>query len=177
MTPAAAVAKAATNSEDITSLHYRITGTVPAKGRLEAEASMNTEPLAMSMKMTAAAYQGGDGQLEIRFVDKVMYVGGHAVHFEKLNGKSWFSAAPAVWGRDTIDNQSYGVLPSQLQPSPILQSTLLAGSKNLRLIGAETVDGTRAMHCRGTVNSEGLIRERLDQFMGLEVSDPLTMDL
>jgi hypothetical protein len=33
-------------------------------------------------------YQGGDGQLEIRFVDEVMYVGGSAVQSEKLHGKS-----------------------------------------------------------------------------------------
>lgn len=177
VTPAAAVAKAAKKSEDIASLHYRISGTVPGKGRLEAEASMNTQPLAMSMKMTAAADQGGNGQLEIRFVDKVMYVGGSAVRPEKLNGKSWLSAAPAMWGRGGVDNQSYGVLPSQLQASPLSQSTLLTGSKDLRLIGTETVDGAKTTHYKGTVNSKGLIRERLDQFMQLEVSDPLTMDL
>ena len=177
VTPAAVVAKAAKNSEDITSLHYRISGTVPAKGRLEAEASMNTQPLAMSMKMTAAADQGGDGQLEIRFVDEVMYVGGSGVRSEKLNGKSWLSAAPAIWGLSAVDNQSYGVLPSQLQGSPTTQSTLLTGSKDLRLIGTETVDGARTTHYKGTVNSDGLIRERLDQFIQLEVSDPLTMDL
>ncbi|MER5757051.1 hypothetical protein [Streptomyces sp. NPDC002088] len=175
--PAAAVAKAAKNSEDITSLHYRISGTVPAKGRLKAEASMTTKPLAMSMKITAAASQGGDGQLEIRFVDEVMYAAGSAVHSDKLNGKHWLSAAPAVWGRSGGDNQSYGVLPSQLQASPIAQPTLLTGSKDLRLIGTETVDGARTTHYKGTVNSDGLIRERLDQFMQLEISDPLPMDL
>ncbi|MFD9006989.1 LppX_LprAFG lipoprotein [Streptomyces sp. NPDC059582] len=175
--PAAAVAKAAKNSADITSLHYRISGTVPAKGRLEAEASMNTQPLAMSMKMTAAADQGGHGQLEIRFVDEVMYVGGSGMRSEKLNGKKWLSAAPAIWGRSAVDNQSYGVLPSQLQGSTTTQSTLLTGSKDLRLIGTETVDGARTTHYKGTVNGDGLIGERLDQFIQLEVSDPLTMDL
>ncbi|MEH0470319.1 LppX_LprAFG lipoprotein [Streptomyces sp. B21-097] len=177
VTPAAAVAKAAKNSEDITSLHYRISGTVPAKGRLEAEASMNTKPLAMSMKMITAANQGRESHLEIRFVDEAMYVGGSGVSSEKLNGKSWLSAAPATWGRSAVDNQSYGVLPSQLQGTPTAQSTLLTGSKDLRLIGTETVDGTTTTHYTGTVNSDGLIRERLDQFMQLEVSDPLTMDL
>lgn len=177
VTPAAAVAKAAKYSEDITSLHYRISGTVPSKGRLEAEVSMSTQPLAMSMKMTSAAYQGGDGDLEIRFVDEAMYVGGSGVRSEKLNGKRWLSAAPATWGRGAVDNQSYGVLPSQLQGTPTAQSTLLTGSKDLRLIGTETVDGARTTHYKGTVNSGSLIRERLDQFMQLEVSDPLTMDL
>ncbi|MGW0877088.1 LppX_LprAFG lipoprotein [Streptomyces sp. NPDC002755] len=177
VTPAAAVAKAAKNAEDITSLHYRVSGTVPAKGRLEAEASMNTKPLAMSMKMTASADQGGDRHLKIRFVDDAMYVGGSGVSSEKLNGKSWLSAAPAIWGRSGVDNQSYGVLPSQLQATPIAQSTLLTGSKDLRLVGTETVDGTPTTHYSGTVNSDGLVGESLDQFGQLEVSDPLTMDL
>ncbi|MET7487181.1 LppX_LprAFG lipoprotein [Streptomyces sp. NPDC005538] len=177
VTPAAAVAEAAKNSEGITSLHYRISGTVPGKGRLEGEASMNTQPPAMSLKMTTAAGQGGNGQLEIRFVDKVMYVGGSAVRTKKLNGKSWLNAAPAIWGRGGVDNQSYGVLPSQLQASPIAQSTLPTGSKNLRLIGTETVDGAKTTHYKGTVNSKDLAGERLDQFTQLEVSDPLTMDL
>ncbi|MFD2281166.1 hypothetical protein ACFSUJ_17985 [Streptomyces lusitanus] len=191
MTPATAVAKAAANSEDIRSLHYRITGTVPEKGRLEAEASMNTEPLAMSLKMTAAD-QGGDSRLKVRFVDEVMYVRGSAVDSEKLGGKSWFRADPAAWGRGVVDNQSYGVLPRQIEGSPVLQSTLLTGSKDLRMIGTETVDGTRTRHYKGTVTSRGLLaaregavdeatRERLiqslDQFMGLGVSDTLTMDL
>jgi hypothetical protein len=177
VTPAAAVAKAAKNSEDITSLHYRISGTVPAKGRLAAEASMHTQPLAMSMTMTGAAYADGNGQVEIRIVDEVMYVGGSAVRSEKLKGKDWLTAAPAVWGRGGVDNQSYGVLPSQLQVNPAAQSVLLAGSKDLRLIGTETVDGARTTHYRGTVDRDGLIGERLDQFIQLEVSEPLTMDL
>lgn len=179
VTPAAAVAKAGKNAEDITSLHYRISGTVPGKDRLEADASMSTQPLAMSMNMktTAAADQGGNGRMKIRFVDKVMYVGGSAVRPEKLNGKSWLRVAPAVWGRGGVDNQSYGILPSQLQASPIAQSTLLTGSKDLRLIGTETVDGAKTTHYKGTVDSKSLIRGSLDQFMMLEVSDPLTMDV
>ncbi|MEU0070610.1 hypothetical protein ABZ027_13880 [Streptomyces sp. NPDC006332] len=189
--PATAVAKAATNSEDIRSLRYRITGMVPEKGRLEAEASMNTEPLTMGMEMTAAAQDGG-GQLEVRFVDEVMYVGGSAVDSEKLDGKGWFRADPAGWGRGAVDNQSYGVLPREIEGSPVVQSTLLTGAKDLRMIGTETVDGTRTRHYKGTVTTRGLLaarkgavdesaRERLveslDQFVGLGVSDALTMDL
>lgn len=191
VTPAVAVAKAAKNSEDITSLHYRITGTAPEKGQLEAEASMNTEPLAMRMELTTAD-QSEDGRLEIRFVDEVMYVGGSTVASEKLGGKHWFRADPAAWGRGAVDNKSYGVLPRQIEGSPVAQSTFLTGSKDLRLIGAETVDGTGATHYKGTVTIGGLLaardaaadeatRERriesLDQFMGLGVSDTLTMDL
>ncbi|WP_307027482.1 LppX_LprAFG lipoprotein [Streptomyces canus] len=175
--PAAAVAKAAENSENITSLRYRISGTLAGKGRLEAEASMTTKPSAMSLKMNQTEDRGGDGRLEVRFVDGVMYVGGSALRSEKLNGKSWLSAAPAVWGRGNTENQSYGVLPRQLEQNLLVQSTLLVGSKDLRVIGTETVDGTRATHYKGTVDVDSLRGERLDQIFGLEASDPLTMDL
>jgi len=177
VTPAEAVAKARKNAEDITSLRYRLSGTVPGRSRLEGEASMSTQPLAMSMKMTATGDQRGNGPAEIRFVDKVMYVGGSAVRPEKLKGKSWITIAPAVWGRGGAYNQSGGVLPSQLQAKPTAQSTLLTGSKDLRLIGSETVRGAETTHYKGTVNSDGLTRERLDLFIQLLVSDPLTMDL
>lgn len=191
VTPATAVAKAAANSERITSLHYRVTGTVPDKGRLEAEASMNTEPLTMSMKMNATD-QGGDGQLEVRFVDEVMYVSGSAIDFEKLDDKSWFSADPAVWGGSAVDNQSYGILPRQIEGNPAVQSTILTASKDVRSIGTETIDGTRTTHYRGTVTSSGIgaardaaaseaARERqinsLDQFTALGIEGTLTMDL
>lgn len=181
MTPATAVAEAAANSADIVSLHYRITGTVPETGRLEADAFMRTDPPAMSMEMSTAG-QEGDGPLPVRFVDEVMYVG------EAVEGKRWFRADPAVWGGLTVDNNSYGVMPRQLESSPVVQSTLLTGSKDVRVVGTETVDGTRTTHCEGAVTSEGLraapdaaTRERLiesfDQFVGLGVPDTLTMDL
>ncbi|MFC8388277.1 hypothetical protein [Streptomyces sp. NPDC057238] len=185
MTPATAVAEAAANSADIVSLHYRITGTVPETGRLEADAFMKTDPPAMSMEMSAAGREG-DGPLPVRFVDEVMYVG------EAVKGKRWFRADPAAWGGLTVDNDSHGVLPRQLESSPVVQSTLLTGSKDVRVVGPETVDGTRTTHYKGTVTSDGLraardaapdtaTRERLieglDQFVGLGVPDTLTMDL
>ncbi|MEH0450291.1 LppX_LprAFG lipoprotein [Streptomyces sp. B21-102] len=170
------MAKAAKSAAGITSLHYRLSGTVPAKGRLTADASMTAQPPAMSMDLNTAT-QGGGGQLRIRFTNKTMYVGGSAIHSEKLKGKHWLSAAPAVWGQGAADNQSYRVLPSQLQANPPSQSTLLTGSKDLRTVGTETVDGVPTTHYKGTVNYDALSGERLDQFMQLEASDPLTMDL
>ncbi|MFS8200368.1 hypothetical protein ACLVWQ_16980 [Streptomyces sp. CWNU-52B] len=191
LTPAAAVAKAAKNAAGVTSLSYRITGTVPGKGRLRAEASMRTAPSALSMEMTAAD-RPGSGRTEIRFVDGTMYVGGSAVVSGKLDGKSWFSAAPAVWGQLSVDNNSYGVLPRQFEGNPAVQSTLLTCSKEPRKIGTETVDGTRTTHYRGTVIGEGCraardvaadkaTRERrigsYDQFVALGLDKTLTMDL
>ncbi|MFC8104286.1 hypothetical protein [Streptomyces sp. NPDC057363] len=191
MTPAMAVEKAAQKSEDIAALHYRITGTVPEKGRLEAEASMRTEPLAMSMRMSTADQDQGS-RSEIRFIDGVMYFGGSAFASGEVGGKSWFRADPAVWGLSTVDNDSYGVLPRQLEGSPVVQSTILTASKDVRKLGTEGVDGTRTTHYRGKVTSRDMraarnaaadesTRERriksFEQFLGLRVEGALTIDL
>lgn len=202
VTPAEAVAKAAEDSADITSLHYRITGSVPDRGRLTVDAAMNTAPLAMRMELTTAD-QRAKGPLNVRFAGKALYVGGSALDTQKLgklakldaeelNGRSWLRIEPAAWGRLSVDNQSYGVLPRQVEGSPIVQSTLLTGSKNTKKIEAETIDGARTTHYRGTVTFKGLrdaqqaatdkaSRERqtnsLDQFMALGLDKNLTMDL
>ncbi|MEV6505678.1 hypothetical protein AB0M61_06060 [Streptomyces sp. NPDC051642] len=191
LTPSAAVAKVAENSEDITSLRYRVTGTVPERGRLTAEASMKTKPTAMTMVMTVAG-ERAKGALDIRFVDEVVYFGGNGLDPAKSGGKSWFRAEPAVWGRGASNNNSYKVLPRSMEVSPVVQSTFLAGSKDVRRIGTETVDGTKAMHYRGTVTSRDLraaqsaakdkatrdLRmERVDQFVNQGVDGALTMDL
>ncbi|MDV9170817.1 hypothetical protein R6V09_11825 [Streptomyces sp. W16] len=191
LAPSAAVAKAAEKAEDITSLHYRVSGTVPERGRLTAETSMKTKPAAMTMVMTVAGARK-PGELDIRFVGKAIYLGGSGVDTAKLGGKSWFKAEPAVWGRGAADNESYGVLPRSMEVSPVVQSTFLAGSKDVRRVGTETVDGTKALHYRGTVTSRELRAaqsaakgedtwdartERVDQFVNLGVDGALTMDL
>ncbi|WP_328561223.1 hypothetical protein [Streptomyces coelicoflavus] len=185
-----AVAKAAAGTERITSLHYRVTGTVPQWGRLRADASMDTAPLTMGMKLNAGRY-GGE-QMEIRFVDGAVYIHGDALRTEMLKGASWFTAEQAAWGRDSFDNNSYGLLPRQLEGNPVVQSTMLTASKDVRRIRTETVDGARTTHYRGTVTSEGIraargaatdkaARERqidsLGQFSAMRLEGTLTMDL
>lgn len=189
--PAAAVAEAAAHSERITSLRYRLTGTLPETGRLEAEASMATDPLVMGMKMDTTG-RGGGGRLEVRFVDEVMYVGGSATDGERPDGKDWFRAEPAVWGSGAMDNRSYRVLPAQIEGDPAAQSRILTASQDVRRIGTETIDGVRTTRYRGTVTGRGISAARdaaadeaardrqignLDQFMMLRVDGALTVDL
>ncbi|MFE1798137.1 hypothetical protein ACFW9L_18525 [Streptomyces sp. NPDC059517] len=206
LTPAEAVAQAAEDSAGITSLRYRITGSVPDRGRLTAEASMATKPSAMSMELTTAD-QRAKGPLGVRFVGKALYFGGSALDdsalvgekwgldesgLAQLRGRSWLRAEPAAWGRGAVDNNTYGVLPRQIEGSPVVQSTILTGSRNPKRIGTETVDGTRTVHYRGTVTPEGLRASRdavtgkaarkrridsLDHFYGLRLDKNLTMDL
>jgi hypothetical protein len=52
-------------SQDFTSLHYRVTGTLVSTGRLKAEAFMGTEPAVMRMTMTADDYKGGSVRLKV----------------------------------------------------------------------------------------------------------------
>ncbi|WP_030145439.1 hypothetical protein [Streptomyces violaceorubidus] len=188
MTPAAAVAKAAKNSEEINSLRYRMTGKVPEEGRVKAEAQMQIKPtLAMSMKMTALD-QGADGTAEIRLVDKAMYIGGGPEAAKEMDGKSWIKFDLSAMGAGDELNQLGGA--SQADKNPATESTFLTGAKDVEKVGTETVDGVKTTHYKGTValadlekslgDEDKATREKrqksLEQYdkMGL---DKLTMDM
>ncbi|MGY4276603.1 hypothetical protein ACVILE_002783 [Streptomyces sp. M18.1] len=149
MTPAAAVAEAAKNTEEIDSLHYRLTGRAPEEGRVEAEARMRMKPtLAMSMKMTALD-QGPDAQAEIRIVDKAMYIGGGAEAAKEMDGKSWLKFDLAAMGAGDELNQLGGA--SQADKNPATESTFLTGAEDVEKVGTETVEGVETTHYKGTV--------------------------
>ncbi|MCT9084070.1 LppX_LprAFG lipoprotein [Streptomyces fulvoviolaceus] len=153
MTPAAAVAKAAKNTEDITSFRYRMTGEVPEQGRIKATASMRTEPtVAMSMKMTALD-QGADGTVEIRLVDKAMYMGGNAEMAKEMNGKTWLKFDMSTLGEDGLGEGS-GI--DQADQNPATESTFLTGAEDVKKVGTETVDGVKTTHYSGTVTLDTL---------------------
>ncbi|CAL9452449.1 hypothetical protein SUDANB6_02464 [Streptomyces sp. enrichment culture] len=188
MTPAAAVAKAAKNTEEITSLRYRLTGSVPEQGRIEAEASMRVKPeVAMSMKMKALD-QGTDGTVEIRLVDKVMYMGGGAAAAQEMGGKSWLKFDLAAMGADKELNQ-LGTA-SQADQNPTTESTFLTGAKDVKKVGEEKVDGVETTRYSGTLTLDELraslkdedeeTRERreksIEQYEKMGV-DKLTMDM
>lgn len=154
MTPAAAVAKAAEKTEDITSLTYRMKGTTPEEGRVRAEAEMRMKPdVAMSMKMTALD-RGKDGTAEIRLVDKAMYIGGGAAAAEEMDGKSWMKLDLSSLDDDALGGSAPGA--GTVDKNPAQESTFLTGSKDVKKVGTEKVDGVETTHYRGTVT--------LDQF-------------
>ncbi|MFB6551636.1 DUF1396 domain-containing protein [Streptomyces sp. NPDC056405] len=188
MTPAAAVAKAAKNTEEIDSLRYRMTGRAPEEGRVKAEAEMQIKPtLAMSMKMTALD-QGADAKAEIRLVDKAMYIGGGAEAAKEMDGKSWIKFDLAALGADKELNQLGGA--SQADKNPATESTFLTGAKDVEKVGTETVDGVQTTHYKGTVTLADLeksigdedkdTREKrqksIEQYEKMGV-DKLTMDM
>ncbi|MDL5203219.1 DUF1396 domain-containing protein [Streptomyces sp. ALI-76-A] len=189
MTPAAAVAKAAKNTEDITSFRYRMTGRTPEEGRIKAEASMRTKPtVAMTMKMTALD-QGEDGTAEIRLVDKAMYIGGGAAAAEEMDGKSWIKFDMSALGEEGLGAEG-APGPGQADQNPATESTFLTGAKDVKKVGTETVDGVETTRYSGVVTLADLeaslkdedkaTRERrqksVEQYEKLGV-DKLTMDM
>ncbi|MER7802179.1 DUF1396 domain-containing protein [Streptomyces parvulus] len=189
MTPAAAVAKAAKNTEEIETIRYRMTGRTPEEGRVKAEAQMQLEPEpAMSMKMSALD-QGGGQSAEIRLVDKAMYIGGGAEAAKEMDGKSWMKFDLAALGAGGEELDQLGSA-SQADKNPATESTFLTGAKDVEKVGTETVDGVETTHYKGTVTLADLektldgedkaTREKrqksLEQYekMGL---DKLTMDM
>ncbi|MFI6660855.1 LppX_LprAFG lipoprotein [Streptomyces sp. NPDC050523] len=188
MTPAAAVAKAAKNTENITSLRYRMTGKVPGEGQVSGEAAMSMKPLAMSMKMTAKD-QATDGPVEIRLVDKAMYIGGNAEMSKEMDGKSWIKFDMSALGAGKgMDADQLGA--GQADKNPASDSTFLTGSKDVKKVGTETVEGVKTTHYKGTVTVADLkaslkgenktVREQreksLEQYQKMGI-DSMTMDM
>ncbi len=153
MSPAAAVAKAAKNTEDISSFRYTMTGKVPEEGRIKAEASMRVKPdVAMSMKMTALD-RGADGSAEIRLVDKVMYIGS-AEMAKEMDGKSWMKFDLAALGSDQELNELGAA--SQAEQNPATESTFLTGAKDVKKVGTEKIDGVETTRYTGTITLDDL---------------------
>ncbi|WP_406726031.1 DUF1396 domain-containing protein [Streptomyces sp. GD-15H] len=154
MTPAAAVAKAAKNTEDITSFRYTMTGEVPEQGKIEAEASMRVKPdIAMSMQMSAPD-AGAQDKVEIRLVDKAMYIGGGAAMAKEMDGKSWMKFDLAALGADAELNELGA--PKQAEQNPAAESTFLTGAEDVKKVGTEKIDGVETTHYSGTVTLDDL---------------------
>ncbi|MFE9608432.1 DUF1396 domain-containing protein [Streptomyces sp. NPDC006012] len=154
MAPVAAVAAAAKNADDIKSFRYRMTGSIPGEGQVKGDAAMSVEPLAMSMKMTAAG-QGADGPVEIRLIDKAIYIGGNPETAKQMGGKSWLKLDMSAAGAD--DKLNTGQLGAgEAGKNPASESTFLAGAKDIKEVGTETVDGVKTTHYKGTITLDEL---------------------
>ncbi len=188
MTPVAAVARAAKKTEDITSLSYRMTGRTPEDGRVEAEARMRREPdLAMSMKMTVLD-QGADGTVEIRLVDKVMYIGGGLAAAMKIDGKSWIKFDLSALDDEALGGGAPGAGAADRDPAQ--EATFLTGAEDVKKVGEEKVDGVGTTRYQGTFTldefraslkdeskaTRGKREKSLEQYEAMGV-DALTMDV
>ncbi|MBW5420408.1 LppX_LprAFG lipoprotein [Streptomyces sp. BG9H] len=148
MAPAAAVKKAAEKTEDLTSFTFRMKGTVPGDGKVRADAAMSTEPLAMSMKMSAP--DQGPEKMELRYVDGAVYLGGGKEAAKEMDGKSWIKFDAAAMGK-AGGKPAATSAAGQADNNPADQSTLLTNSKDLKKVGSESVGGVETTHYAGTV--------------------------
>ncbi|MFD9907729.1 DUF1396 domain-containing protein [Streptomyces sp. NPDC059063] len=161
LAPAAAVKKAAKNSEKLTSFSFRMKGQVPGdEGRVQGTASMTTEPLAMRMMMSAPQ-SGGPEKGEIRLVDGALYVDGGKEAAAEADGKRWikFDTKAMPGGRKGAGNSA----ASQAEKNPAEESTFLTGSKDVKKVGEETVDGVETTHYKGTVTLADLRADLKDE--------------
>jgi hypothetical protein len=130
-----------------------MSGTVPESGQVKGEASMRLKPtIAMSMKMTAPA-QGAES-VEIRLVDKAMYIGGGAEMAKEMDGKTWmkFDLSGSDAGKELDQLGS----ANQAEQNPAAESTFLTGAKDVKKVGSEKVEGVETTHYTGTVTLKEL---------------------
>ncbi|MEV7285479.1 DUF1396 domain-containing protein [Streptomyces sp. NPDC093252] len=159
--PAAAVAKAAKNTEEITSLNYRMKGEVPGEGQIEGTAAMSMKPLAMSMKMEVApggASAPEGGEVEIRLVDQAMFINGGEEAAKEMDGKTWIKFDLAALGAG--DELSELGAAGQADKNPASEAGFMADAEGVEEIGTETVDGVETTHYKGTITLADL-RESL----------------
>ncbi|MET8828777.1 DUF1396 domain-containing protein [Streptomyces sp. NPDC004610] len=150
--PAAAVAKAAKNTEEITSLNYRMKGEVPGEGQVEGTASMSMKPLAMSMKMEVApggASAPEGGEVEIRLVDQAMFINGGEEAAKEMDGKSWIKFDLAALGAGDELSELGGA--GQAEKNPASEAGFMADAEGVEEVGTETVDGVETTHYKGTI--------------------------
>jgi hypothetical protein len=154
MSPAAAVARAAKHSEELTSMHYRMTGSIPQQGRIEAEARLRIKPeMAMSMKVSVPG-MGAGTHAEVRLIGKAMYVNAGEEAAKEMDGRTWirFDTSGTEAGKQ-LDQLGAA---SQAEQNPAIQTTFLNSADDVKKVGTETVDGVRTTHYQGTVTLDTL---------------------
>ncbi|MEU6868426.1 hypothetical protein ABZ924_35220 [Streptomyces sp. NPDC046876] len=142
-TPAALLEGARKASEEISSLHYTMTGSTP-DGSFTGDVSATLKPqTAMSMKMSSPTEPGQ--QVEIRLVDGAMYMG--------AEGKWLKFDLKALDPKAADEMNSLGKAP-QTPENPADRAGDLLQSKDIKVVGEETLDGQKTQHLSGTVTLE-----------------------
>ncbi|WP_128433108.1 hypothetical protein [Streptomyces cyaneus] len=190
--PAAdAVAQAVKKSEDVTSLHYRVTGRFPERGRIADEASVRTKPPVARLR-TANLSGDQKGESELRLVGRVLYGSATDDMVEEMGGRHWISYGPnAEFTTHGGLRMDVGGLRDQVSRNPAREAAFLTTAEDVKRIGSEKVDGADTTHYAGTATMDELRaslkkiddnatrqgRENsLDQYEKLGV-DELTLDV
>ncbi|MFE3990882.1 LppX_LprAFG lipoprotein [Streptomyces goshikiensis] len=139
-TPVALLEGTKKTSEEITSLRYAMSGTTP-DGAVSGEVSMAMKPaLAMAMKLASPDSPGET--VEMRLVAGAMYIGAEG-KWLKFDMKSLDAKAAAQ-----LDAAGKG---TQNAENPGDKANALLQSKDVKLVGEETIDGQKTKHLAGTL--------------------------
>lgn len=141
----AAVQTAAKKAAELKSLRVEMSGTAPGgPGRMKAELAMTMDPRAMEMAVEFPGH-GEDGRFTLRFVGDAMYLGGSEKITGHLDGRHWMKMPLNGKMKDAVDGMGAA------HQDPSAQAGLLSGSKDIKKVGEETVNGTRSTHYAGSV--------------------------
>ncbi|MFJ2648671.1 DUF1396 domain-containing protein [Streptomyces sp. NPDC087420] len=153
VTPVAAIERAVTNSEKVTSLGYVMDGEIPGQGALRVVAALTVEPPALETKMTIDI-DGKPSEFDMRILPDGMYMKGGGKAAADLDGRSWvkFPLGAAAKGEDN----PLGALSGQADRNPAEESASLTAAKDLKEVGPETVDGAATKHYTGTVTLDAM---------------------
>ncbi|MFD3802292.1 LppX_LprAFG lipoprotein [Streptomyces sp. NPDC058611] len=139
VTPAAFLEKTKKKSAEITSLRYTMSGTAGG-GTISGEASMRLKPT-VAMSMTMASPETPGQNVGIRLLDGALYLGSEG-KWMKFDLKAM---APDEAKRlDALGGGQQGENPGD-------KANDLSLSKDLKVVGEESVDGQRTTHLAGTV--------------------------
>ncbi|MFJ8537524.1 hypothetical protein [Streptomyces sp. NPDC093591] len=186
-----AVARAVERSEDVTSLHYRVTGRFPQRGRIADEAAVGTKPVAARLR-TANLSGDEKGESELLLVGGVLYGSASDDMVEEMGGRHWISYGPkAEFTTHGGLRMDVGGLRDQVSRNPAREAAFLAAAEDVKRIGSEKADGADTTHYAATATVDELraslrkiddkatrqSRENsLDQYEKLGV-DELTLDV
>lgn len=157
-----AVARAVEKTEGVTSLHYKVTGRFPDRGRIADEGTVRTKPVTAGLR-TANLSGAERGETELRLVDGVLYGSATGDMVEEMGGRHWISYGPAAHftthGGLRMD---VGALRDSVTRNPAREAAFLAVAPDAKRVGDEKVDGTGTTHYTGTAAVDEL-RASLDE--------------
>ncbi|MER5942960.1 hypothetical protein ABT121_37350 [Streptomyces sp. NPDC001928] len=151
-----AVTRAVEKSESVTSLHYRVTGQFPERGRIADEGTVRTKPVVASLRTTNLS---GDerGTTELRLVGGVLYGSATSDMVERIGGRHWINYGPAAnFTTDSGLRMDVGSLRDQVGRNPAREAAFLATAQDVKKVGDEKVDGTDTTHYAGTAAIDDL---------------------
>ncbi|MDT0394663.1 MULTISPECIES: hypothetical protein [Streptomyces] len=156
------------NTSEAKSSKVRMTMEMPAGpmggGSMEMSGVQGWDPAVMDVTMKGSALAQGSPdapeQSRMIMLDGVMYMDMGVESAAEMDGKRWmkmdFGAMAEATGDPETQKQMTGGLENMNQ-DPAKQLAMLLGSKSLKHVGPEKVDGVPTQHYKGTLSIEEML--------------------